>query len=126
MAQWNEPGRAVHQIVGIFKRAFHVWRPPSLKCCQLWSQEWAVAHGMPIAMKDSCANTASTYKLQEDSVPTNILQGHDEIVWAVVVSGDRLFSASADKTIRVWDVATRRCEQVRRIGFYAGWNKVRM
>ena len=39
-------------------------------------------------------------------------QGHDEIVWAVEVSGARLFSASADKTIRVWDIESRRCEQV--------------
>lgn len=41
------------------------------------------------------------------------LQGHDEIVWAVEVAGQRLFSASADKTIRVWDIESRRCEQVR-------------
>lgn len=40
------------------------------------------------------------------------MQGHDEIVWAVEVSGNRLFSASADKTIRVWDIETRRCIQV--------------
>ena len=40
-------------------------------------------------------------------------QGHDEIVWAVEVAGQRLFSASADKTIRVWDIESRRCEQVR-------------
>ena len=41
------------------------------------------------------------------------LQGHDEIVWAVEIDGQRLFSASADKTIRVWDIASRRCEQAR-------------
>ena len=40
------------------------------------------------------------------------LQGHDEIVWAVEVAGHRLFSASADKTIRVWDIDSRRCERV--------------
>ena len=40
------------------------------------------------------------------------VQGHDEIVWAVEVAGQRLFSASADKTIRVWDIESRRCEQV--------------
>ena len=91
-----------------------------------------MAHGVRIAMKDPRANIASTYKLQEIRVPTNILQGHDEIVWAVVVCGDRLFSASADKTIRVWDVTSRRCEQVHRIEFRApnpkpsGRNGVRM
>ena len=40
------------------------------------------------------------------------LQGHDEIVWAVEVAGTRLLSASADKTIRMWDIETRRCEHV--------------
>jgi hypothetical protein len=39
-------------------------------------------------------------------------QGHEEIVWAVEVHGRRLFSASADKTIRVWDIDSRRCEHV--------------
>jgi WD40 repeat protein len=43
---------------------------------------------------------------------TSCIQGHDEIVWAVEVSGHRLFSASADKTIRVWDIESRRCERV--------------
>lgn len=41
-----------------------------------------------------------------------LLQGHDEIVWAVEVTGDRLLSASADKTIRIWDIGSRRCERV--------------
>lgn len=41
------------------------------------------------------------------------LQGHDEIVWSVEIHGQQLFSASADKTIRVWDIASKRCERVR-------------
>ena len=40
------------------------------------------------------------------------MQGHDEIVWAVEVAGNRLLSASADKTIRMWDIDSRRCEHV--------------
>lgn len=40
------------------------------------------------------------------------MQGHEEIVWAVEVHGRKLFSASADKTIRVWDIDSRRCEHV--------------
>lgn len=44
-----------------------------------------------------------------EPLPSRRLQGHDEIVWAVEVSGDRLLSASADKTIRIWDIASRRC-----------------
>ena len=44
--------------------------------------------------------------------PPTILRGHDEIVWAVEASKGRLFSASADRSVRVWDVASRRCEAV--------------
>lgn len=44
--------------------------------------------------------------------PANILQGHSEIVWALEALGDRVVSASADKTIRVWDVPSRRCQRV--------------
>ena len=42
----------------------------------------------------------------------SMVQGHEEIVWAVEVHGRRLFSASADKTIRVWDIESKRCEHV--------------
>lgn len=33
-------------------------------------------------------------------------------MWAVEVAGNRLLSASADKTIRMWDIDSRRCEHV--------------
>lgn len=39
-------------------------------------------------------------------------QGHSEIIWAIEVSGDRVYTASADKTVRVWDLNTKRCVQV--------------
>lgn len=41
-----------------------------------------------------------------------IADGHDEIVWGVDTTPTTLFSASADKTIRAWDIASRRCVQV--------------
>lgn len=44
--------------------------------------------------------------------PWSGVQGHDEIVWAVEIHNQQLFSASADKTIRVWDIASKRCERV--------------
>ena len=39
-------------------------------------------------------------------------QAHDEIIWAIKKHGNRLFTASADGTCRVWDVDSRRCVQV--------------
>ncbi len=40
------------------------------------------------------------------------VQGHEEIIWAVEVRGNMLFTASADKTVRVWDINSKRCVQV--------------
>jgi F-box/WD-40 domain protein 7 len=64
----------------------------------------------------SATNTDAPPLLQP---PPTILRGHDEIVWAVEAQaqaggggGGRLFSASADRSVRVWDVSSRRCEAV--------------
>ena len=59
------------------------------------------------AATEAEANSSSPLLL-----PPTILRGHDEIVWAVEASKGRLFSASADRSVRVWDVASRRCEAV--------------
>ena len=51
------------------------------------------------------------------------MQGHTEIIWAIEVRGDRVYTASADKTVRVWDLNTKRCLQVggRLGGCLGGW-----
>ena len=48
------------------------------------------------------------------SHPPAHLQGHTEIIWAIETAGDRVYTASADKTVRVWDAHTKRCVQVSR------------
>ena len=42
---------------------------------------------------------------------SHVLQGHDEIVWAVEVSptSGRVYTASADGSVRCWDAHSRRC-----------------
>ena len=87
-------------------------------------QEWAETNG--VTLRPVKAPTMSTTYMEvetseafvTDDVPETIpaqqiLQGHDEIVWAMEVSGRHLFSASADKTIRVWDTMALRCVTVR-------------
>lgn len=78
----------------------------------------AVASSTP---SGDAATTTDSPSLPPAPLPS-ILHGHDEIVWAVDAPADgggpgagpagRLFSASADRTVRVWDVASRRCEAV--------------
>ena len=59
----------------------------------------------------SCKTLNSELRGVRQRVPSSV-QGHDEIVWAVEIHNQQLFSASADKTIRVWDIASKRCERV--------------
>lgn len=42
----------------------------------------------------------------------NISNGHDEIIWAITKRDRRFFSASADRTVRVWDAVYGRCLHV--------------
>jgi F-box/WD-40 domain protein 7 len=83
-------------------------------CCPGTAQDWASENSvtLPNVNNPTQRTTTSSYRWEEDPNSRHILQGHDEIVWAVEVSDRRLFSASADKTIRVWDITSRRCEQV--------------
>ena len=70
----------------------------------------AAAPGAAAAQNNADAAASSSSPLLQP--PPTILRGHDEIVWAVEASKGRLFSASADRSVRVWDVASRRCEAV--------------
>ena len=68
-------------------------------------QEWAVAHGVSLKPRgETCASPAPPRP--------HILTGHDEIVWALEYSDGRIFSASADRTVRVWCAAEKRCTAV--------------
>ncbi|VFQ85980.1 unnamed protein product [Cuscuta campestris] len=48
-----------------------------------------------------------------DAVPELVasLKGHSLAVFSLLVSADRLYSASGDKTLRVWDLKTLQCLQ---------------
>lgn len=74
-------------------------------------QDWASLHGISLARPTLPAPGTTVRAAPVEAGPC-ILQGHEEIVWAVEVHGRRLFSASADKTIRVWNIDSRRCEYV--------------
>lgn len=70
---------------------------PRLQCCTAW----------PAPLVPTAASA---------DAPSPLPQGHTEIIWATEVHGDRVYTASADKTVRVWDLNTKRCVQVRGAG----------
>lgn len=88
-------------------------------------QEWAAANGRVLQEQQLTSVTEKAVLHVRDSgsvaaagdsgiasIPHCVLEGHEEIVWAVEATDGHLFSASADRTIRVWNTRTRRCVQV--------------
>eukprot|EP00882_Tetradesmus_deserticola_P004990 GHRQ01005259.1.p1 GENE.GHRQ01005259.1~~GHRQ01005259.1.p1 ORF type:complete len:429 (+),score=103.88 GHRQ01005259.1:79-1365(+) len=107
IAKWLAQGNRTCPVTGMRLRHLELVPNHALRNA---IQEWATAHGISLPNHYDTTNQP-TFKL-DDHHPKNILLGHEEIVWAVEVYGARLFSASADKTIRVWDIDSRRCEHV--------------
>jgi hypothetical protein len=55
----------------------------------------------------------STVRLWKDGQCSQKLEGHSASVWALLfLSETKLLSASADRTIRLWDIRKNQCEQV--------------
>ncbi|KAG1678253.1 hypothetical protein FOA52_013873 [Chlamydomonas sp. UWO 241] len=104
--RWISQGNRTCPLTG--KRLRHVELTPN-HALRNAIQEWAAQHGVALG---SVSATTAAGPVEQEVEPPSILLGHDEIVWSVEVYGSRLLSASADKTIRVWDVASRRCEKV--------------
>ena len=122
MEKWIKQGNRTCPCTG--SRLLHLELTPNY-ALRTAIQEWAHNHGVPLGThstvtpekprKERSGQQHSSRRESSAAVqqqPAGILQGHDEIVWALEAFGDRLVSASADKTIRVWDVPSRRCERV--------------
>ena len=63
-----------------------------------------------------CACDHPQYGIRVFSTLTNdllfALEGHNGGVWSLALRGETLVSGSTDKTVRVWDLAARRCVHV--------------
>ena len=84
-------------------------------------QEWAGEHGIVLPdsrsrqREDNCVTTVcqdGVLVTEEEEDQGVVLSGHDEIVWALQKHGDCLVTASADCTVRVWDIPSKRCMYV--------------
>ncbi|CAG9464369.1 unnamed protein product [Pedinophyceae sp. YPF-701] len=81
-------------------------------------EEWASASGVLLPPRPRVRSSylerasvrASAHEGREAG--DSILHGHSEIIWAILVHGPLVFTASADQTIRVWDSTIRRCVKV--------------
>lgn len=72
-------------------------------------------------MRPQCTNAAPRFPLSPQVwdlatlTLVRTLTGHTDAVRALAVAGDRLFSGSYDSTVRVWDISSMQCLQVRAI-----------
>ena len=118
--RWLESGNKTCPVTGIKLRSLELTPNFALRMA---IQDWATANGIVLntssltsVMEKAVVNTAGEGEEGAaggcSSVPHSVIEGHDEIVWAVEATARHLFSASADKTIRVWDTTTRRCLHV--------------
>ncbi len=115
--RWLEAGNKTCPVTGV--RLRHLELTPNF-ALRSAIQEWAKANGVTLKTKQftsvtekAVVNSASDVtEGGSASIPHCVLEGHEEIVWAVEATDGHLFSASADKTIRVWDTQTRRCVHV--------------
>ena len=115
--RWLEAGNKTCPVTGV--RLRHLELTPNF-ALRSAIQEWAKANGVTLKTKQftsvtekAVVNSASDVtEGGSASIPHCVLEGHEEIVWAVEATDGHLFSASAEKTIRVWDTQTRRCVHV--------------
>eukprot|EP00210_Caulerpa_lentillifera_P002053 g1968.t1 len=104
--KWLSQGHRTCPVTG--QRLRHLELNPNL-ALRSAIQEWAEGNNVQLRSDGQMLTQYVTY---HDEAPRNILQGHEEIVWAVEAYENWLFSASADRTIRVWDIESRRCARV--------------
>ena len=120
--RWLEQGHKTCPVTG--QRLRHLELTPNF-ALRTAIQQFATEHGITLsdrqltsvtekAVVNSVNGGEPSTSLNEGSntIGHTVLEGHEEIVWAVEATPSHLFSASADKSIRVWDTATRRCLHV--------------
>jgi len=125
--RWLEQGHKTCPVTG--GRLRHLELIPNF-ALRSAIQEWAAANGRTMKERqltsvtekavfhvrdDDTVDPTSTSASMADApapIPHCVLEAHEEIVWAVEATEGHLFSASADKTIRVWNTETRRCVHV--------------
>jgi WD40 repeat protein len=77
-------------------------------------EELAMASSEQRAASSSATSSSTISTLQNATYEyrcVGMLKGHKLTVWALLARGDRLYSASADGTIKRWSVAAMDCEK---------------
>lgn len=106
--KWLDQGHKTCPVTGM--RLRHLELVPNFALRSAIA-DWAAANGVQLKQREQPTPVQPVFKWEEGRAG-NILHGHEEIIWALEVKGNLLYTASADKTVRVWDINSKRCVQV--------------
>ena len=105
---WLQQGNRTCPVTGM--RLRHLELTPNF-ALRSAIQEWAAQNNIELPIREQTK--------QEDPVIVEckeeegqVLRGHDEIIWALEKRGNNLITASADTTVRIWNIPSRRCVHV--------------
>lgn len=112
--RWLEQGHKTCPVTGSRLRNLDLLPNFALRSA---ISEWAAANNVKLNDRQLTSVTEKAVggtdgESDAQTSPHCVLEGHEEIVWAVEATDGHLFSASADKSIRAWDTKTRRCVHV--------------
>jgi F-box/WD-40 domain protein 7 len=113
--RWIDQGNKTCPVTGMKLR--HTEMTPNF-ALRSAIHEWAAEHGVPlpteVKTKAQSSKVISTHRDSEDGGEDGgtVMSGDDEIVWALEKKGNSLVTASADSTVRIWDISSKRCTHV--------------
>eukprot|EP00890_Picochlorum_soloecismus_P002293 jgi/Picsp_1/3064/NSC_01286-R1_f-box wd repeat-containing protein 7 len=105
---WLQQGNRTCPVTGMRLRHLELTQNFALRSA---IHEWAAQNNVELPIREQ--------EKQEDPVVMEckeeegqVLRGHDEIIWALEKCGNHLITASADTTVRIWNIPIRRCVHV--------------
>jgi F-box/WD-40 domain protein 7 len=104
--KWLDQGHKTCPVTGMRLRHTELTPNFALRSAIL---DWAAINNITLSQRPAPQPAQPVFTWEESRGEGNILQGHDEIIWAIQISGNTFYTASADKTVRAWDITSRRC-----------------
>ena len=107
--RWLKQGHKTCPVTGMRLRHTELTPNFALKSA---IHEWAADNGIELPSAEEEHRVELVDGWEDDGEQGQVLSGHDEIVWALERHGDSLITASADTTVRIWDIPSMRCTHV--------------
>ena len=105
---WIQQGNRTCPVTGM--RLRHLELTPNF-ALRSAIHEWAAQNNIELPIREQTKqDDLVTMECKEEE--GQVLRGHDEIIWALEKKGNHLITASADTTVRIWNIPNKRCVHV--------------